>query len=60
MVQIVDSWLDPGTVYEIPDLYLVYALFGLVACVDLMNLLGYFGVKVCVDIMRKLACYRRG
>lgn len=59
-MQFVDRWFAPGTIYDVPDQYFVYALFGLVGLIDLMNLLGFFGVKVCINIMKKLAVYRRG
>jgi len=59
MYQFVDSWIT-HTVYEIPDLYFLYALFGFVALVDLNNFLCAMGVTVCVNMQRKCAVYRRG
>merc|ERR1712216_54732 len=54
-----DSWFT-DTVYDIPDAYLIYSLFGWMAFIDLFNLLAKLGVKVCVNTTRKVEAVRRG
>lgn len=57
--QLVDDWFT-HTTYDIPDAYLVYALFAFVALLDVNNLLCTLGVPICVNVQRKCAVIRRG
>merc|ERR1712166_44090 len=59
-MKFVDRWITPGTVLEVPDVYLVYGLFALVALVDVLNFLAACGSTVCRNILRKKAMIRRG
>eukprot|EP00656_Telonema_subtile_P007322 TRINITY_DN13436_c0_g1_i2.p1 TRINITY_DN13436_c0_g1~~TRINITY_DN13436_c0_g1_i2.p1 ORF type:complete len:390 (-),score=98.19 TRINITY_DN13436_c0_g1_i2:207-1376(-) len=59
-MKFVDPVFNPGAVIDVPDVHLLYALFGLVALIDLCNFFAALGVTLCINIMRKLACIRRG
>eukprot|EP00658_Telonema_sp_P-2_P054752 TRINITY_DN43547_c0_g2_i1.p1 TRINITY_DN43547_c0_g2~~TRINITY_DN43547_c0_g2_i1.p1 ORF type:complete len:421 (+),score=115.05 TRINITY_DN43547_c0_g2_i1:48-1265(+) len=59
-MKFVDRWIDPGNVVDVPDQWGVYALFALVAFIDLLNFAAFLGVKRCQIIVRKLGCFRTG